>query len=616
MSVCSFPLCNDSRLCCLKCMISKHTDHSNYQILLDELEDSNIEELSVPTNWTNILGNLKDDLGEIIRICKKNSHSANNFEKSAEEETQKIDSLFDTLLEEIQEKVNGIRKHVKKLTIENQKNTVQKLKDLIDTLQKILSPSDLLSHINQYIKNQYSDDFDKQLQEDYDFEQMLNKFFTTSRISEEEHEEIYRKFNFLTKNRKSEDIVPKIMMNSQTINEIREQALNVLDDKTKFSQIFFQENQLYDYQNLDKIRVFTCGYDEITTTTGKILNVLQIDSFSFLLVRDLNQYEVWDIKGHFCKTKFFIKNCQSPDVVIPLKLPTGLAILYLSKQNFVTLKDQKSNQTLKYFPFPPGQVIKDIKLLSEKNEDYQIQGPIIIAILFITGETKILNLTRGNIIELRNKQTVLIESLCEQRHYYVPSQGIVQTNLLLSCTQDMLSVWYPLNGKSVRNLKLGIKQNEQLKQVKGFNITKKEIEQSYFADYVVNCPSKSAIAVLTNKFLRVYNWFKAQCLKEIQIDECDRFEILPSFLKNELKNIFLLYNISENKPAEYVTCDWSNSPPEYWNSGSLTNYTMVRALNNYKVLEMGKLKCQDPNNKNISSNSQGQQISARIKSLT
>lgn len=55
--------------------------------------------------------------------------------------------------------------------------------------------------------------------------------------------------------------------------------------------------------------MFTCGYDEITTTTGKILNVLQIDSFSFLLVRDLNQYEVWDIKGHFCKTKFFIKNC-------------------------------------------------------------------------------------------------------------------------------------------------------------------------------------------------------------------------------------------------------------------------------------------------------------------
>lgn len=45
-------------------MISKHTDHSNYLILLDELQDSNIEELSVPTNWTNILGNLKEDLGK------------------------------------------------------------------------------------------------------------------------------------------------------------------------------------------------------------------------------------------------------------------------------------------------------------------------------------------------------------------------------------------------------------------------------------------------------------------------------------------------------------------------------------------------------------------------
>ena len=55
-------------------MVSKHTDHVNYLILIEELEDSNMEELSVPTNWTNILGNLKDDLGEIIRICKKNSN--------------------------------------------------------------------------------------------------------------------------------------------------------------------------------------------------------------------------------------------------------------------------------------------------------------------------------------------------------------------------------------------------------------------------------------------------------------------------------------------------------------------------------------------------------------
>lgn len=57
-------------------MVSKHTDHINYLILLDELMDSNIEELSIPTNWTNILGNMKEDFNEIIRVSKKSMASS------------------------------------------------------------------------------------------------------------------------------------------------------------------------------------------------------------------------------------------------------------------------------------------------------------------------------------------------------------------------------------------------------------------------------------------------------------------------------------------------------------------------------------------------------------
>ena len=97
-------------------------------------------------------------------------------------------------------------------------------------------------------------------------------------------------------------------------------------------------------------------------------------------------------------------------------------------------------------------------------------------------------------------------------------------------------------------------------------------------------------------------------LREIAIDECDRFEILPIFIKNDLKNIFLLYNISESKPAEYVTCDWSANSVEYWNSGSLNNYTFVRALNKYKVLEIGKYKGPADNKDNSNGKPNGQII--------
>jgi hypothetical protein len=43
-------------------MVSKHTDHTNYIILLDEFEDNCLEELNFPTNWTNILGHSREGI--------------------------------------------------------------------------------------------------------------------------------------------------------------------------------------------------------------------------------------------------------------------------------------------------------------------------------------------------------------------------------------------------------------------------------------------------------------------------------------------------------------------------------------------------------------------------
>lgn len=80
---------------------------------------------------------------------------------------------------------------------------------------------------------------------------------------------------------------------------------------------------------------------------------------------------------------------------------------------------------------------------------------------------------------------------------------------------------------------------------------------TYFADSVAGCPSRFAVTLLTNKSLRIFNWFKTNCLREIPVEDCNSFHVLPTFIVGERKNIFLLYNVGENKPAEYTTCDWS-----------------------------------------------------------
>lgn len=152
-------------------------------------------------------------------------------------------------------------------------------------------------------------------------------------------------------------------------------------------------------------------------------------------------------------------------------------------------------------------------------------------------------------------------------------------------------------------------------------MTQSEKQQTYFADSVAGCPSRTAIALLTNKSLRIFNWFKANCIREIIIEDCNNFHILQTFVQNELKNVFFLYNVGENKPAEYATCDWSTQKVDYWNSGSLSNFSCVKTLNQFKILEIGKYNIKNSDSKKHSQQQQQQQqpsafeIRARIKSL-
>lgn len=147
---------------------------------------------------------------------------------------------------------------------------------------------------------------------------------------------------------------------------------------------------------------------------------------------------------------------------------------------------------------------------NEKNENCNINNSVILAVLYDTGDIKILNLSRGSTaVELKNKGTLFMEVMPEMRYYTCPEKGVISSNLLMSATQDVLNVWYPLIGRCVRNLKLGGKPNEVLKQIAAFEISNFEKQVSYFSDYVVGCPSKCAVVTLTNKALRIYNWFKA-----------------------------------------------------------------------------------------------------------
>ncbi len=77
----------------------------------------------------------------------------------------------------------------------------------------------------------------------------------------------------------------------------------------------------------------------------------------------------------------------------------------------------------------------------------------------------------------------------------------------------------------------------------------------------------------------------------------------------------MLFSISESKSAEYVTCDWTINQVEYWNSGSLTHYQSVTALNKTHILEIGKFVKQEEDPKDKTKKIMVSEMRGRIKTM-
>lgn len=101
---------------------------------------------------------------------------------------------------------------------------------------------------------------------------------------------------------------------------------------------------------------------------------------------------------------------------------------------------------------------------------------MIVGLLLDAGDIKIVNINKSQIIDPKSKTqpTLLIEAMPEIRYYPLPDNRLVSSFTLLSCSADILNVWYPIAGKCVRNLKIGSKPNEVLKQIGSFEITNSE----------------------------------------------------------------------------------------------------------------------------------------------
>jgi hypothetical protein len=88
---------------------------------------------------------------------------------------------------------------------------------------------------------------------------------------------------------------------------------------------------LYEFENFEKMKVYTSPYDEIahapqctvshhlpsnassnaTTAPNAITCVEPIDNNDFLLVREYEYFEVWDILQHQCRKSVYIAGAKS-----------------------------------------------------------------------------------------------------------------------------------------------------------------------------------------------------------------------------------------------------------------------------------------------------------------
>lgn len=296
------------RLCCLRCMVSKHTDHTQQLILLDELRDSDLGNLSVPTNWALTLGGgLKEDIQQIIGVCRVSSFT--NAQDTQIEELAKIDETFDTLTKEVVEEIEKLRTFVKDICREKSEGSAERLQKLVNTLRKILSPEQILTIVDQFILQ--ASENNEQIKTlslktasnpailhshaEQALEEELNGFFTAQRVTQEDSDLVYRNYQFLCK---QEAILSAQSNNSAggssaaaaadthhsesqyinwtALNEVREQILNITQNKQKFSEIFFPDSVLFNkYDNLEKVRSLTNVYDEITVPTAGSLTSKQ-----------------------------------------------------------------------------------------------------------------------------------------------------------------------------------------------------------------------------------------------------------------------------------------------------------------------------------------------------
>lgn len=100
------------------------------------------------------------------------------------------------------------------------------------------------------------------------------------------------------------------------------------------------------------MRVYTCVYDELTKIPGSISQVEEIDNEDFLIVRDNEIIEVWNIKNHVCKKS--IKILGQKSMVTALKQQHGLFFVYYTlSNNSLNILDSKSKKVIKNYAVGP-----------------------------------------------------------------------------------------------------------------------------------------------------------------------------------------------------------------------------------------------------------------------
>lgn len=99
--------------------------------------------------------------------------------------------------------------------------------------------------------------------------------------------------------------------------------------KSRFAEIFFPDTVLHNkLDNLEKVRSLTTVYDEITVPSGVITSVEAIDNERFLVIRDNEVVEVWNIDGHKKEYSYCLAGAKS--LIIPVKMKSRLLVAFIS----------------------------------------------------------------------------------------------------------------------------------------------------------------------------------------------------------------------------------------------------------------------------------------------